>query len=81
MTQEIKWHRDELAKFKDLEQQTKNELDEKSVELHQLKTQFSVLQAQKDTENKDSKVVLEELRVSGIWKFIIICFKLISYNF
>ena len=81
MTQEIKWHRDELAKFKDLEEQTKNELDEKSVELHQLKTQFSVLQAQKDTENKDSKVVLEELRVSGNWKFIIICLKLISYNF
>lgn len=81
MTQEIKWHRDELAKFKDLEEQTKNELDEKSVELHQLKTQFSVLQAQKDTENKDSKVVLEELRVSGIWKFIIICLKQISYDF
>ena len=81
MTQEIKWHRDELAKFKDLEEQTKNELDERSVELHQLKTQFSVLQAQKDTENKDSKVVLEELRVSGIWKFIIICLKQISYDF
>jgi hypothetical protein len=55
-----------LTKYKHLEQKVRDELDHKTQELINYEKQYSVLEAQKNTETKDSRGVLDELRRSGM---------------